>query len=102
MEEKNFVLDAEVCRFLGDNNYPEEKDIPFCQVEVYKSEYRSLESQKEAFDNLENKEIHSYRNSYRNAKTKYLLKYKGLEEHQYQPITKVYFLYLKEKGIPIE
>lgn len=99
MAKGEYITDQSVARFLRANNWSEERDIPYSSVETYKREYEMLEWQKSKFDDLEEKTIHSYKNSYKHAKTKYFLEYKGIGENRHQPITKAYFNYLKEKGI---
>lgn len=99
MAKGEYITDQSVGVFLRQNNWNEEKDIPFSAVENYKREYKMLEFQKSKFDDCEDKTIHKYKHSYKHAKTKYFLEYKGIGENRHQPITKAYFNYLKEKGV---
>lgn len=99
MQENGYCLDIELAKFCNDNGWNEERDIPFRQAEIYKTQYRSLENQKSQFDEKENKVISSYKNSHKNAKTKYSLRYKGMEEGTGYKITKAYFEYLKDNGL---
>ncbi len=99
MASNGYVSDAELARFCRDNNWNKKRNMPFYQAEVYKKEYDALECQKNRFDNCENKTINSYKNNYKNAKTKYSLRHDGMEKNQFYKITKSYFLYLKEKGV---
>jgi len=90
-----YILDQDIAKF------GKEDSIPFYQAKVYEREYSSLESQKNEFDDRKGKTINSYKNSYKNAKTKYCLRWEGIGENRHQPITKAYYLYLKEKGIKL-
>ena len=101
MAEQGYVLDKELGRFCRDNNWDEEKDIPFYRAEVYKREYQLLENAKDKFDDCEDVKIESYRNSYKGAKTRYNLRHKGMAENQWWKIPKIYFEYLKENGVKI-
>lgn len=99
MAKGEYITDQDVAVFLRSKNWNEEKDIPFSAVETYKREYKMLELQKSKFDDYEDKTIHKYKHSYKNAKTKYFLQYKGIGENRHQPITKNYFTYLKDQGV---
>lgn len=99
MAKGEYITDQSVAVFMRSKNKNEEKDIPFSAVETYKREYKMLEFQKSKFDCEEDKTIHQYKNSYKHAKTKYLLEYKGIGENRHQPITKAYFNYLKKQGV---
>lgn len=101
---EGYVLDKDIANFIKKTKgekYYKEHDIPFYQAETYKREYRLLENAKKQFDDCEEKEISSYRNSYKGAKTKYHLHYKGMSENQMWKIPKIYFEYLKNKGVKL-
>ena len=99
MAKGKYITDQDVANFC--KNWSEKRDHPFSAVETYKREYTMLEHQKSEFDGKEDKKISSYKNSYKNAKTKYFLEYKGIGENRHQPITKNYFEYLKLKGVEV-
>ena len=99
MAKGKYITDQELANFLRANNWNEKRDIPFSAAETYKREYKMLEFQKSEFDGKKQKKISSYKNSYKNAKTKYFLEYEGIGDNRQQPITKAYFNYLKEKGV---
>jgi len=66
--------------------------VNLCTVEDYKDEWRRFNHAKERFDDVEDKIIQSYRRNY-------MLKYKGMGEHEWYKIPKIYFNYLKDKGV---
>ena len=94
MKENGYVLDRELAEFQG-------KEPNFYQASFYKGEYMKLKSAKDSFDSCEDVIINSYRPSYKHAKTTYTLRHKGMEENQWYVIPKIYFEYLKNKGIKL-
>ena len=85
MKEEGYVSDKELAKFCG-------KEPNFYTASVYAKEWRNLESAKEYFDG----KIDSH-----TTISKFGRKYVIKIDKDYRGIPKIYFEYLKEKGIKI-
>lgn len=96
MEKGNYITDLQLAKFCG-------HEPNYYQAELYKQEYKRLQSAKDFFKEYEEHKdttLHKYKNSYKWAKTRYYLENKTLlGENRSYKIPKIYYEYLTKKGI---